>query len=126
MDVVTRQVRVPAEPAATWDVVTGDAAGWLADEGRIDLRPGGDGWVREGGRLRHVITEYAESPRRLAFRWWPVDPDGVGTATRVTLELLPETPDHEDAPPVTRVVVVEAPAGPSMPSTGPLALAALV
>ncbi|MDQ3709432.1 MAG: hypothetical protein M3387_09080 [Actinomycetota bacterium] len=124
MNVVTRQVRVPAEPAATWDMVTGDVARWLADEGRIDLRPGGEGWVREDGQLRHVITERVEIQRRLTFRWWPVDVDSVGPATRVDLELLAETGDDEEAATMTRVVVVEAPAAPSLPPTGPLALAA--
>jgi len=124
MNVVTRQVRVPAEPAATWDMVTGDVARWLADEGRIDLHPGGEGWVREDGQLRHVITERVEIQRRLTFRWWPVDADSVGPATRVDLELLAETGDDEQAATMTRVVVVEAPAAPSLPPTGPLALAA--
>ncbi len=124
MNVVTRQVRVPAEPAATWDMVTGDVARWLADEGRIDLRPGGEGWVREDGQLRHVITERVEIQRRLTFRWWPVNADSVGPATRVDLELLAETGDDEEAATMTRVVVVEAPAAPSLPPTGPLALAA--
>ncbi|MBA2729981.1 MAG: hypothetical protein H0U48_04450 [Euzebyaceae bacterium] len=124
MNVVTRQVRVPAEPAATWDMVTGDVARWLADEGRIDLHPGGEGWVREDGQLRHVITERVEIQRRLTFRWWPVDADSVGPATRVDLELLAETGDDEEAATMTRVVVVEAPAAPSLPPTGPLALAA--
>ena len=124
MNAVTRQVRVPAEPAATWDMVTGDVARWLADEGRIDLHPGGEGWVREDGQLRHVITERVEIQRRLTFRWWPVDADSVGPATRVDLELLAETGDDEEAATMTRVVVVEAPAAPSLPPTGPLALAA--
>lgn len=124
MSIVTRQVLVPAEPGDTWNVVTHDVAGWLADEGCIELRPGGEGWVREDGRLRHVITELVEAQRCLTFRWWPVDADSVGPATRVDLELLAETGDDEEAATMTRVVVVEAPAAPSLPPTGPLALAA--
>ncbi|CAN5710984.1 MAG: hypothetical protein M3493_03535 [Actinomycetota bacterium] len=126
MSIVTRQVLVPAEPGDTWNVVTHDVAGWLADEGCIELRPGGEGWVREDGRLRHVITELVEAQRCLTFRWWPVDAEGVGPATRVTLELLRDTTSgDEDQAPATRVVVVEAPAAPALPPTGPLALAAV-
>lgn len=126
MRVVTRQVVVPAELAGTWDAVTNDVAGWLADEGRIDLRPGGEGWVRQDGRLRHIITEQVEAQRCLTFRWWPVDADGVGPATRVSLELLADTTGTPgDEAPATRVVVIEAPAAPALPPTGPLALAAV-
>ena len=116
---VERILTLAAGGDRVWDAV--ECGAWLGDDAMIDPRPGGDGWVRDGGRLRHLVIEDIEPGRRLVFRWWALDPDGVGPASRVHIELEPseEEPDH------TRVVVVEAPlvGGGGVPDASPQALA---
>lgn len=116
MRAVERSTDVPADAADVWfAVVSGD---WLGDEADLDARVGGEGVVRDGGHLRHVVVEAVDPGRRLVYRWWPLTPDGVGAASRVDIGLEP-------AGAATRVIVVETPLPPAtpLPSAGPLALA---
>ena len=97
-------------------------ADWLGDDGVIELRRGADGWVREGDALRHLVVDSVDPGRRLVFSWWPLTPDGIGPASRVEIEVDADV-EHEQ----TRVVVVETPlvGGAPVPSSGPLAMAAI-
>ena len=84
---VQRELSLPASLQDVWDAVTGD--GWLADEVRFDLRPGGDAYFRDAedvktGWIEEVrAPDAAETRARLAF-WWASDGD---PATRVELTL---------------------------------------
>ena len=126
---VQRSADLAADPARVWDETVSGA--WLGEDGLVDPRPGADGWVRDGQTLRHLVVEEVLEGRRLVFRWWALGPDGVGPATRVRIDLdaEPATDADADAPEQerTRVHVVEAPVvvGAPLPSTGPLAMAAV-
>ena len=86
-DRVQRELSLPASLQDVWDAVTGD--GWLADEVRLDLRPGGDAYFREADEVKTGWIEevrapdVAEARARLAF-WWASDGE---PATRVELTL---------------------------------------
>jgi uncharacterized protein YndB with AHSA1/START domain len=82
-DRIERTLLLPAPPETVWEVVTDD--GWLADEVRLDLRPGGDADFRSRETSRVGWVEEAIEPSRLAF-WWAVDDE---PATRVELTLDP-------------------------------------
>jgi uncharacterized protein YndB with AHSA1/START domain len=80
---IERELRVGASPDEVWAAVT--AAGWLAEEVRLDLIPGGDALFRSGDEVRAGWVEEVRAPERLAF-WWGVDGE---PATRVELTLMP-------------------------------------
>jgi uncharacterized protein YndB with AHSA1/START domain len=83
-DRIERILALPAPPETVWDVVT--ANGWLADEVRLDLRPGGDAYFRSQQSSKSGWIEEALAPSRLAF-WWAL---GDEPATRVELTLDPD------------------------------------
>jgi uncharacterized protein YndB with AHSA1/START domain len=95
-DRIERTISLPAPPETVWEVVTGDF--WLADEVRLDLRPGGDAHFRSRPSSKAGWVEEAIAPSRLAF-WWAVDDE---PATRVELTL----DSQEDGG--TRLRVVES------------------
>ena len=95
-DRIERTLSLPAPPETVWEVVTGD--GWLADDVRLDLRPGGDAHFHSRRSSKSGWVEEAIAPSRLAF-WWAIDDE---PATRVELILDPE----EDGG--TRLRVVES------------------
>ncbi|MBV9818672.1 MAG: SRPBCC domain-containing protein [Solirubrobacterales bacterium] len=109
-DLMQRELVLPVAPPAVWRALTDESwlARWLADEARLELRPGGDARFRIGDRTRAGWVEEAtpptgERPGRLAFWWEDADADGGpgdGRASRVCLELTPT----EDG---TRLRVVE-------------------
>jgi uncharacterized protein YndB with AHSA1/START domain len=81
---VMREVLLPASVQDVWEAVTSD--GWLADEVRLDLRPGGDAYFRlasgvKTGWLEEVTV--AADRARLAF-WWSHEGE---PASRVELSL---------------------------------------
>ena len=95
-DRIERTLSLPAPPETVWEVVTGD--GWLADEVRLDLRPGGDARFRSRRSSKSGWVEESIAPSRLAF-WWAVDDE---PATRVELMLDAEADGG------TRLRVVES------------------
>ncbi len=95
-DRVERTLSLPAPPETVWDVVTAD--GWLAEEVRLDLRPGGDAYFQSPRSSKAGWVEEAVAPSRLAF-WWAVDDE---PATRVELTLEPDENGR------TRLRVVES------------------
>lgn len=95
-DRIERLLSLLAPPETVWEVVTGD--GWLAEQVRLDLRPGGDAYFHSGRSSKAGWVEEATAPSRLAF-WWAVDDE---PATRVELTL------EQDDDGGTRLRVVES------------------
>jgi uncharacterized protein YndB with AHSA1/START domain len=89
---VTRDVELPAPPAAVWEEVAererlGD---WLDADVDLELRPGGAGTFRfPDGEVRRALVRDVEPARRLAFTWWPLTGDDVGRPTTVTITIEP-------------------------------------
>src|SRR5579863_9580878 len=102
-DQIERDLLLPAPPEDVWRVVTG--SGWLAEDVRLDLVPGGDAsftserWSKTGWIEEAIAPCSADGVvGRLAF-WWAGDGE---PATRVELTLEPEGEE------VTRLRLVEA------------------
>lgn len=107
-DRIERELELPVPSEEVWEALTDPErlAGWLADEVRLDLRPGGDASFRDGAAVRRGWVEEVSPPGtpagaeagggRLAF-WWARDDE---PATRVELTLV-------DAGDGTRLRVVE-------------------
>jgi hypothetical protein len=99
-DRVEREIWVEATAEEVWEAVTED--GWLAEEARLELWPGGEAWFRcEDGERSGWVEEalapgYAGHEGRLTF-WWAADGE---PASRVELTIS-EREEH------TRVRVVE-------------------
>ncbi|HTX31685.1 MAG TPA: SRPBCC domain-containing protein [Solirubrobacteraceae bacterium] len=100
---IERELLLPAAPDEVWNVVT--SSGWLADDVRLELIPGGaasfrsEEWVSQGW-VEEALPPGDENrgTGRLVF-WWSAD---SGPATRVELTLEPEGNG------CTRLHVVEA------------------
>jgi uncharacterized protein YndB with AHSA1/START domain len=100
---VERQVELDASPEEVWRAVC-EPAGWLADEGTLDVRPGGEGRLVDDGVARRALVERVEAAgeqRRLVYRWWDEHGGGAG-ASRVEITVVPS-----GGP--TRVIVRETP-----------------
>ncbi|MGH2913355.1 MAG: SRPBCC family protein [Solirubrobacteraceae bacterium] len=101
-DLIRRELLLPVSPAEAWRAVTDpdQLCGWLADQVRLELWPGGDACFEIDGRELSGWVEEACPPDercegRLAF-WWAADGE---PASRVALTLSPT-----DAGTVLRVV----------------------
>jgi len=111
MDVVVREVMVPAPPAEVWPVLTDsdEMSTWFGADTEIDARPGGRGVFRwADGTERPAVVEEVESERRLAFRWLPFQRTAGGDVVAVPSTRVEITLD--EVPGGTRVRVVERPA----------------
>lgn len=95
-DAIQRSVDLPASPEDVWSKVT--RHDWLGDDGEIDLRPGGEGWIECEGAARYLVVEEVDEPRRFVFRWATFTDE----PTRVEIDLAPS----EEG---TRVTVTELP-----------------
>lgn len=95
IDRVQRELVLSASPQQVWEAVT--TACWLAEDVRLDLRPGGDASFRSSEAVKTGWVEEVWAPVRLAF-WWAADGE---PATRVELTL---ERDHD----ATRLRVVES------------------
>jgi uncharacterized protein YndB with AHSA1/START domain len=93
---IERELALDAALQDVWEAVIAD--GWLADEVRLDLRPGGDAYFHSEEEIKTGWVEEALAPSRLAF-WWATDDQ---PASRVELTLQP------DAAGGTRLRVVES------------------
>jgi uncharacterized protein YndB with AHSA1/START domain len=98
---VERSVDVPLEPERAWETVTDpdELERWLAPDVELDLREGGDVFIRDDdGRERHGTVVTVEPPQRLVYTW---DTDGVETTVEIELDPLPDG---------TRIRISETPA----------------
>jgi uncharacterized protein YndB with AHSA1/START domain len=101
---VERQVELDAPADEVWDAVC-QPASWLADEGELELRPGGEGRLVEDGVARRAVVEtveHGDEQRRLVYRWWDEHGGDGGPASRVEITVLPSAGS-------TRVIIREAP-----------------
>ena len=111
MDMVEREVMIPAPAGEVWPALThsDEISAWFGAVAEIDARPGGRGVFRwPDGTERRVVVEAVEPARRLAFRWLPFQRTAAGEivalpSTRVEITL-------DDVAGGTRVRVVERPA----------------
>ncbi len=100
-DRVERELWLEASALDVWEAITAD--GWLAEEARLDLEPGGDAWFRCEDGIREGWVEEAQTPGetggcgRLVF-WWAADDE---PASRVELTI-------EERAERTRLRIVEA------------------
>lgn len=83
--IIERHVELDASPDDVWDTVCRPET-WLADEGTVDIRPGGLGVLTDEGVVRRVVVETVDEGRRLVYRWWR---DDEGDASRVEITVLP-------------------------------------
>jgi len=108
MDLVEREITIPAAPADVWRAVSdsSELSAWFGADVRLEPRQGGHGMFRwADGTERAAVVEEVEAERRLAFRWLPFQraPHGdlvrlPSTRVDITLDAVPEG---------TRVRVVE-------------------
>ena len=111
MDMVEREVTVPAPVHDVWAAVTraDEISAWFGADVEIDARPGGRGTVRwADGTERNVLVEDVEPERRLAFRWLPFQRTAEGDVAMVPASRVEITLDP--VPDGTRIRVVERPA----------------
>lgn len=102
-DRIERELLVRASPEDVWDAIT--APGWLAEEVRLDLHPGGDARFRSGEIVKTGWVEAALRPRQLVF-WWGADGEPA-SRVQLTLRPAPRAGPTTPAAPVTRLTVVE-------------------
>src|SRR4051794_7307747 len=95
---VVRSVDLDAGVDEVWEVLC-EADGWLADEGALDIREGGQGVLVDQGVVRRAVVESVRPGEHLVYRWWQDGGDGTD-ASRVEIRVLPSGP-------TTRVVVRE-------------------
>jgi uncharacterized protein YndB with AHSA1/START domain len=106
-DSVEREVVLPVERDAAWDVACepDGLREWLAPEVDLDLRPGGEGTFRwEDGGERSAVVESVEPGTSIVFHWRSPAHEGDpvrGLTTRVEIRLEPVEGG-------TRVSVVES------------------
>jgi uncharacterized protein YndB with AHSA1/START domain len=103
---VVRSVDLDAEVDEVWAVVC-DPDGWLADEGELDVREGGEGRLVEAGVARRAVVETVLPGECLVYRWWEEGGDG-SDASRVEIRVLPGGES-------TRVTVRETRLGAALP-----------
>src|SRR5207253_3194909 len=110
MEVVEREVTIPAPPAAVWGAMTrsDEVSAWFGADAELDVRPGGRGVFRwPDGTERHVLVEEVEPARKLSFRWLPFQRTADGEVATVPSTRVEITLD--DVSGGTRVRVVERP-----------------
>ncbi len=108
-DRIEREIVLASSPHQVWRAITdcGALTGWLAEEARLELFPGGEATFHDGGEMRSGWVEEVRPPKsdtppgsvaaRLAF-WWTRDQE---PASRVELTLIA----HSDGS--TRLRVIE-------------------
>lgn len=95
-DCVQREFEVPCDLEAAWDHVIDPS--WLGEEGEVDLRPEGEGWVRDQGTTRYLVVEEVDEQRRLVYRWASF----TDAPSLVEIELAPSSAG-------TRISITESP-----------------
>jgi uncharacterized protein YndB with AHSA1/START domain len=71
-DRIERTVELPHAPDRVWAALTTaeGLSSWFGSEARIDLRPGGSGWMRwPGGETAELRVQRVEAPEVFGFTW---------------------------------------------------------
>jgi uncharacterized protein YndB with AHSA1/START domain len=76
---------------------------WLGDDGEVDAKEGGEGWVRDGEDTKYLFVEEVIEEERFVYRWASF----VDEPSRVEIELAPTAEG-------TRVEIIESPLPASM------------
>jgi uncharacterized protein YndB with AHSA1/START domain len=111
IEMVERQVTLPAPRQDVWDALTEPdrVAAWFGGQVEWDLQPGGAARFHdEDGSERAGVIDTVAAGQVLRFRWWPNGEGGPESEVTYTLE---------DVPDGTRLTVTEAPTE-STESTG--------
>jgi uncharacterized protein YndB with AHSA1/START domain len=103
---VVRSVDLEAGVDEVWEALC-EADGWIADDGALDVREGGQGVLVDQGIARRAVVESVRPGEHLVYRWWQEGGDGTD-ASRVEIRVLPDGP-------TTRVIVRETHLGASLP-----------
>jgi hypothetical protein len=103
-DILHRVVELPCPIEETWDHVVDP--GWLGDEGEVEAREGGEGWVRDGDETRWMLVEEVVEGERFVYRWASFTEE----PSRVEITLSPTTEG-------TKVDIVESPLRATMMAT---------
>ncbi|NEW37351.1 ATPase [Nocardia cyriacigeorgica] len=103
-DRIERTVELAHPPQKVWAAITtAEGLGtWFGNEARIDLRPGGEAWMRwDEGDSQDLRVERVEEPRIFGFTW-PIYGLAADDPRRTYVEFtLEPVGDH------TRLTVVE-------------------
>jgi uncharacterized protein YndB with AHSA1/START domain len=90
---IEREVEFRASPERVWRAITVDdeLSAWFGQRTRLDLRPGGLGWVEWAGHGRFPVrVDVLEPPTRLVWSWGDVgDVELAGPSTQVEWRLEP-------------------------------------
>ena len=84
--VVTRSVDLDMSPDELWWFLSDPDgwAGWMVDESRVAVQPGGSGTVTDDGVERDVLITEVVEHESVAFEWWPHGDEGAAS----TVELI--------------------------------------
>ncbi|HEY1761125.1 MAG TPA: SRPBCC domain-containing protein [Acidimicrobiales bacterium] len=100
-DILHRVVELPCPVEEAWDHVLDPS--WLGDEGEIDTKEGGEGWVRDGEDTKYVLVEEVIEEERFVYRWASF----IDEPSRVEIEFVPTAEG-------TRIEIIESPLDTSM------------
>ncbi|MQM24192.1 SRPBCC domain-containing protein [Glycomyces albidus] len=112
-DRIERTVELAHSPEKVWAALTTaeGLSGWFGTEARIDLRPGGPGWMRwPGGETAELRVERVEEGKVFGFTWpitglpeddprrtyveFALEPVGAGTLLRVVETGFAQLPEN--------------------------------
>jgi hypothetical protein len=100
-DILHRVVELPCPVEEAWAYVLDPS--WLGDDGEVDAKAGGEGWVRDGDDTKYVLVEEVIEDERFVYRWASF----VDEPSRVKIELAPTSEG-------TRIEIIESPLRASM------------
>jgi uncharacterized protein YndB with AHSA1/START domain len=111
-DRIERTVEIAQPPATVWAALTTaeGLSAWFGQQAGIDLRPGGEAWMRwDSGHTASMRVERVEEPRVFGFTWhifglpegdprrtyveFTLEPAGAGTRLTMTESGFAQLPD---------------------------------
>jgi uncharacterized protein YndB with AHSA1/START domain len=111
-DRIERTVELAHPPAKVWAALTTaeGLSGWFGKDAKIDLRPGGSGWMRfDSGHAADFRVERVEEPAVFGFTWhiyglpeddprrtyveFTLEPTGAGTRLTVAESGFAQLPE---------------------------------
>jgi uncharacterized protein YndB with AHSA1/START domain len=113
-DRIERTVQLAHPPATVWTALTTaeGLSAWFGNEAGIDLRPGGQAWMKwDGGYKADMRVERVEEPNVFGYTWhinglpdedprrtyveFTLEPDGAGTRLTVVESGFAQLPEDE-------------------------------